>query len=760
MLDVSATDRGLLVPRVALTALNVSAPITAPVASLLVYNTATAGVAPNNVTPGYYYWSGAPTNRWIRFAGDGDAWRTTGNAGTVAATNFLGTTDNIALRIRTNNTERLEVASTGELRAFGNGTAALPIYSWTTNTNMGMFRQNTNVLGFSTSGVERLRIIANGQVVVPGANPGAGDFFTVFGSGTLPYAVNGYAGANGAGVYGQSPAGAGDGVWGIAQAGGINGFPVYGQHLATTGTGVVGSGNNVGAIVLNAGSGGAFTGSAVGSFSTAATIGAYGMASTAANGTGVVGGGNSQVGLTLGGGSGGAFTGTTFGAFAQAVTIANGNGVVGAGNNVALNVLAGGSGGSFFGNTTGAYGRAYTVASGTGVVGAGNNLAATVLATGGGGAFAGTTTGAYGIATTAASGVGVVGTGNNLAANVPGNGAGGAFTGAAQGLYARAMTAGTGMGIMASGNGIVPTTIPDGGGGSFRGTLVGAVGSSTTAANGTGLVGLGNNEGTYYTLTQGSGVAGTGTSFGVYGVAMSAANGAAGAPARAGGYFVSGNGSVAETFTYVAAYEGAGVPRKVMGDGTVNTVVRDLDDNYVLLSPPEAPENLFQDYGTGQLVNGRARIELDPVLSKNILVNDQHPLRVFVQLRGDCKGVYVTNESATGFEVVELMGGTSNAPFFWSVTANRANTTSPSGVPWNYAEERFARTQGPQPMVLKPTIPVEEKTLEHITLESIHVPAIPASEQPTGLKMEVATDRLQQVQERIERTEGPSPERP
>jgi hypothetical protein len=400
------------------------------------------------------------------------------------------------------------------------------------------------------------------------------------------------------------------------------------------------------------------------------------------------------------------------------------------------------------------------VASGTGVVGAGNNLAATVLATGGGGAFAGTTTGAYGIATTAASGVGVVGTGNNLAANVPGNGAGGAFTGAAQGLYARAMTAGTGMGIMASGNGIVPTTIPDGGGGSFRGTLVGAVGSSTTAANGTGLVGLGNNEGTYYTLTQGSGVAGTGTSFGVYGVAMSAANGAAGAPARAGGYFVSGNGSVAETFTYVAAYEGAGVPRKVMGDGTVNTVVRDLDDNYVLLSPPEAPENLFQDYGTGQLVNGRARIELDPVLSKNILVNDQHPLRVFVQLRGDCKGVYVTNESATGFEVVELMGGTSNAPFFWSVTANRANTTSPSGVPWNYAEERFARTQGPQPMVLKPTIPVEEKTLEHITLESIHVPAIPASEQPTGLKMEVATDRLQQVQERIERTEGPSPERP
>ncbi len=27
--------------------------------SLLVYNTATAGTSPNNVTPGFYYWNGA-----------------------------------------------------------------------------------------------------------------------------------------------------------------------------------------------------------------------------------------------------------------------------------------------------------------------------------------------------------------------------------------------------------------------------------------------------------------------------------------------------------------------------------------------------------------------------------------------------------------------------------------------------------------------------------------------------------------------------
>ena len=67
-LDVTATDKGFLPPRVALTATNAFAPITGTAASaagLLVYNTATAGSAPNNVVPGYYYWNGAS---WIQIA--------------------------------------------------------------------------------------------------------------------------------------------------------------------------------------------------------------------------------------------------------------------------------------------------------------------------------------------------------------------------------------------------------------------------------------------------------------------------------------------------------------------------------------------------------------------------------------------------------------------------------------------------------------------------------------------------------------------
>jgi hypothetical protein len=68
-LDVSATDRGFLPPRVALTAANAFSPITgtsSAAAGLLVYNTATAGTAPNNVVPGYYYWNGTT---WIQISG-------------------------------------------------------------------------------------------------------------------------------------------------------------------------------------------------------------------------------------------------------------------------------------------------------------------------------------------------------------------------------------------------------------------------------------------------------------------------------------------------------------------------------------------------------------------------------------------------------------------------------------------------------------------------------------------------------------------
>src|SRR5690606_6103034 len=91
-IDASTTPGGLLLPRVNLTATNLAAPLASNVPGMVVYNTAVAGVAPNAVTPGYYYNDGS---QWVRLAADApsDDWSRSGNAGTNASNNFIGTTD-------------------------------------------------------------------------------------------------------------------------------------------------------------------------------------------------------------------------------------------------------------------------------------------------------------------------------------------------------------------------------------------------------------------------------------------------------------------------------------------------------------------------------------------------------------------------------------------------------------------------------------------------------------------------------------------
>lgn len=72
VIDMTATNKGALLPRVALTSTIVAAPVTAPADALTVFNTATTGVAPNNVIPGYYYWSTADS-KWFRLLNQNDA---------------------------------------------------------------------------------------------------------------------------------------------------------------------------------------------------------------------------------------------------------------------------------------------------------------------------------------------------------------------------------------------------------------------------------------------------------------------------------------------------------------------------------------------------------------------------------------------------------------------------------------------------------------------------------------------------------------
>lgn len=67
-------------------------------------------------------------------------------------------------------------------------------------------------------------------------------------------------------------------------------------------------------------------------------------------------------------------------------------------------------------------------------------------------------------------------------------------------------------------------------------------------------------------------------------------------------------------------------------------------------------------------------------MSDHIFVDERHPMKVFIQLEGDCNGVYVTEKTKNGFKVKELQNGRSNVSFSWNMVANRADTLEKDGT--------------------------------------------------------------------------------
>jgi hypothetical protein len=150
MLDVSATNKGLLAPRVALTGKSDLTTIPSPANSLLVYNTAAAGSGSNAVQPGYYYWSGSG---WIGISTETTAWQNGGN--TLTATGTLGTNSFNSVNMVTNGLVRGSMTGAGEFFWGATSTAA------------------------------------------------TGDLMGAVSNSGYPFALNGYSAFNGAGVYGQ-----------------------------------------------------------------------------------------------------------------------------------------------------------------------------------------------------------------------------------------------------------------------------------------------------------------------------------------------------------------------------------------------------------------------------------------------------------------------------------------------------------------------------------------------------------------------------
>ena len=175
LLDLTSTDKGILIPRIADTTL-----VAAPATGLLIFQSADTQ---------FYYFDG---NWWRQALGpegpqgpvgptgaDGaaNAWSLTGNAGTTAGPNFLGTTDMADLAVYTNNLERMRMESGGNL---GVGTSAPEVRADIAGGDV-LIDNNQYYMGELTTGVNisMLGVTSQDNIAV-GSISGAGGGDLVF----------------------------------------------------------------------------------------------------------------------------------------------------------------------------------------------------------------------------------------------------------------------------------------------------------------------------------------------------------------------------------------------------------------------------------------------------------------------------------------------------------------------------------------------------------------------------------------------------
>jgi len=210
------------------------------------------------------------------------------------------------------------------------------------------------------------------------------------------------------------------------------------------------------------------------------------------------------------------------------------------------------------------------------------------------------------------------------------------------------------------------------------------VGSTWAGNFGAGVFGeLGGESGTGSSWTGvGAGLWGDGGSdngSSAYGVlATTDAQSSVFAENNTSGYYTlvayNSNSSGSPLYAYNAAGNGCYIDSSgnINCTGSKNAVVPiDGGQRKVALSAIESPKNWFEDFGSGQLSNGSAVVMIDPEYQET--VNTEMDYKVFPVPRGDCKGLYIANETPSSFEVRELGSGTSNAGFDYRIVALRKN---------------------------------------------------------------------------------------
>jgi len=210
-----------------------------------------------------------------------------------------------------------------------------------------------------------------------------------------------------------------------------------------------------------------------------------------------------------------------------------------------------------------------------------------------------------------------------------------------------------------------------------------------------------NNYAAIATSNTGTGVYGTSNgNVGVLGTSNSSI----------GGFFSSGSSTglyaTGPSSAFAARFDG---PVQVNGPFTVlggpkSAAVPHPDGSHRRLYCVESPESWFEDFGRGQLANGRAQVRLDRDFAALVHGDDYY---VFLTPLGNSGGLYVNSKTPAGFEVREQGGGTSDLSFDYRVVARRKDIAGPrlERVELPAAPQRPAAPQPPPTVPMVPPLP-------------------------------------------------------
>ncbi len=103
-----------------------------------------------------------------------------------------------------------------------------------------------------------------------------------------------------------------------------------------------------------------------------------------------------------------------------------------------------------------------------------------------------------------------------------------------------------------------------------------------------------------------------------------------------------------------------------------------LDDKRVAAYTLTSTDIKVYNDGTGTLTNGRASVNFDENFSE--LIGENIPV-VTVTPMGQCNGVYITNVTSKGFDIIELNNGNSNVEFSYIVVGKRIDAGGKPELP-------------------------------------------------------------------------------